>query len=65
MTEKKTAKATELTIDRFIHELVNASGSERKEFCRRMAMAGVSAEELTKAAETISEIAMNINDLNK
>ncbi len=47
-------------IDRLIHEFIHASDDERKEFCRRVTSAGVSAEELTKAASMLSEIAKSI-----
>lgn len=48
-------------IDKFINEFINASDCEREEFHRRVSQAGiVSAEELAKAANALSEVARNI-----
>lgn len=47
-------------IDRLIHEYLSATDEERAAFHERMAQCGLSAAELVKAANTLSEIARNI-----
>lgn len=49
-------------IDRLIHEYLSATDDERAAFHKTVAQAGVSAEELIKAANTLSEIARKINN---
>lgn len=43
-------------IDRLIHEYLSATDEERAAFHERVAQCGVSAEELIKAANTLSGI---------
>ena len=47
-------------IDRLIKEYVEASDEERKAFNERIGQCGVSAENVVKAVNTMSEIARNI-----
>ena len=49
-------------IDRLIHEYLGATDEERAAFHKTVAQYGVSAEDLIKAANTLSEIARNINN---
>ena len=49
-------------IDRLIHEYLSATDEERAAFHERVAQCGLSAAELVKAANTLSEIARNINN---
>lgn len=47
-------------IDILIHEYLSATDDERAAFHERVAQCGLSAEDLIKAANTLSEIARNI-----
>lgn len=47
-------------IDRLIHEYLSATDDERAAFHERVAQCGLSAAELVKAANTLSEIARKI-----
>lgn len=47
-------------IDRLIHEYLSATDDERAAFHKTVAQCGLSAAELIKAANTLSEIARKI-----
>lgn len=49
-------------IDRLIHEYLSATDDERAAFHKTVAQCGLSAAELIKAANTLSEIARKINN---
>lgn len=49
-------------IDRLIHEYLSATDDERAAFHKTVAQCGLSAAELAQAANTLSEIARNINN---